>query len=93
MLPLALLYTTVLVLLQAASGRFGEEYNLSLWYLPAGLTLAFLTEVGPGWIPWVFLTIALGGRLTSTYTPDLLAGLPASLMYGAGSFYLRTFTT
>jgi diguanylate cyclase (GGDEF)-like protein len=85
-------YTVVFVALQSAAGLFGDQYSLSLWYLPAGLTLAFLTEVGPRWIPWVFLTIALGGRLTSVYTPDLLAGLPASLMYGAGSLYLRMFT-
>lgn len=89
---LALLYTVVLVTLQAASASFEDGYNLSLWYLPAGLMLASLTEVGPRWIPWVFLTIALGGWLTSAYTPNFIAGLPAALMYGAGALYLRRFT-
>ncbi len=89
---MAVFYTVGVVALQSVSGLFGDQYSLSLWYLPAGLTLAFLTEVGLRWVPWVFLTIALGGRLTSVYTPDLVAGIPASLMYGAGALYLRMFT-
>ncbi|MFB9993125.1 putative bifunctional diguanylate cyclase/phosphodiesterase [Deinococcus oregonensis] len=93
LLILAVSYSALHVGFQVVSAHFSGPASLSLWYLPAGLMLAFLTRVGSRWIPWVFLTVALGGFVISPYAPNLLAGLPAALAYGLGAATLRRWTT
>lgn len=83
------LFTLVFIALQRFSLQFGGEGRVSLWYLPAGLILAFLARYGPGNAPWVFAATALAGALQSPLPVNHAAAAAGTLAYTLGAVVLR----
>lgn len=84
-----LLFVLAFIALQRFSLQFGGAGRVSLWYLPAGLILAFLARFGPGNAPWVFAATALAGALQSPLPVNHAAAAVGTLAYTLGAVVLR----
>ncbi|RJF69447.1 hypothetical protein D3875_21000 [Deinococcus cavernae] len=70
-----LLFVAVFIVLQRVSFLFQDAGGVSLWYLPAGLSLAYLMRSGRRNVGWVFVAIAGAGWLQSPVAVNHLAAL------------------
>ncbi|WP_255578461.1 bifunctional diguanylate cyclase/phosphodiesterase [Deinococcus sp. KSM4-11] len=83
-------YFMAILVLQWVASLFNVASSLSLWYLPSGLTFAFLAICGWRWAPWALVASVAGNVLTSSYAPNVLAAVPGILAYAGGAAVLNT---
>ncbi|RJF69448.1 hypothetical protein D3875_21005 [Deinococcus cavernae] len=84
-----LLFVAVFIVLQRVSFLFQDAGGVSLWYLPAGLSLAYLMRSGRRNVGWVFVAIAGAGWLQSPVAVNHLAALFGTAAAWLGAELLR----
>ncbi|WP_019011512.1 putative bifunctional diguanylate cyclase/phosphodiesterase [Deinococcus aquatilis] len=88
-LLLAGLYLGATVSLQWIATFFNDGQSLSLWYLPSGLTFAFLAVCGWRWAPWTLVVSVTSNVFTSAYDPNVVAAIPGILAYAGAAAALN----
>ncbi|UBV44405.1 EAL domain-containing protein (plasmid) [Deinococcus taeanensis] len=82
-------FMALFLALQRLSLVWSGAAGVSLWYLPAGLTLAFLTRFGARNAPWVYAATALAGAVQSPMPVNHAAAVIGTLAYALGALLLR----
>ncbi|GGL19618.1 putative bifunctional diguanylate cyclase/phosphodiesterase [Deinococcus radiotolerans] len=87
-----LIFVLLFIALQRVSFLIHDVQGVSLWYLPAGLSVAYLVRFGAWQAGWVYLAIAGAGWLQSPVALNHPAALIGTAGYLLGAHLLRQGT-
>lgn len=84
-----LVFVVLFIALQRVSFLIQDAHGVSLWYLPAGLSVAYLLRFGRRQAGWVYVAIAGAGWLQAQVSVNHPAALIGTAGYLLGAEVLR----